>query len=221
MSKSSVRRHTDLPEPGHPHDPIRIVPLHVPGGAAPAAAAPARLTYRGGLLMTAVQVFTIFWGKAWRSAPQAALVGELNQFFDVILKSALIDQLSEYNVTKYTIAQGTRVGTATITTPALKTSVTDGAIQKMLQQQIAEKKGVPNPTRNTLYFVYVQPGTRVVMGGSASCQAFCGYHNAIGAKIFYAVMPTPDCNGCTGALSAFDALTATSSHELCEAITDP
>jgi hypothetical protein len=34
-------------------------------------------------------------------------------------------------------------------------------------------------------------------------------------------MPYPGCNGCTGGLSAFDALTSTSSHELCEAITDP
>ena len=34
-------------------------------------------------------------------------------------------------------------------------------------------------------------------------------------------MPYPGCNGCRGTLSEFDALTATSSHELCEAITDP
>jgi len=34
-------------------------------------------------------------------------------------------------------------------------------------------------------------------------------------------MPYPDCAGCTGALAVTDALTSTSSHELCEAITDP
>jgi hypothetical protein len=60
----------------------------------------------------------------------------------------------------------------------------------------------------------------VVQGGSRSCQAFCGYHNDIGGTIFYAVMPYPGCNGCTGGLSQIDALTSTSSHELCEAITD-
>ena len=59
------------------------------------------------------------------------------------------------------------------------------------------------------------------MGGSASCQAFCGYHNALDTKTFYAVMPYPGCAGCTGGLATFDALTSTSSHELCEAITDP
>ena len=31
----------------------------------------------------------------------------------------------------------------------------------------------------------------------------------------------PGCSGCTGGLALFDALTSTSSHELCEAITDP
>ena len=38
--------------------------------------------------------------------------------------------------------------------------------------------------------------------------------------MFYAAMPYPSCNGCLGGMSDFDALTGTSSHELCEAITD-
>ena len=33
--------------------------------------------------------------------------------------------------------------------------------------------------------------------------------------------PTPGCSGCIGGLQPIDALTSTSSHELCEAITDP
>ncbi len=48
------------------------------------------------------------------------------------------------------------------------------------------------------------------------------YHDHIQGKIFYAVMPYANCAGCLGGLiSVFDALTSTSSHELCEAITDP
>ncbi len=34
-------------------------------------------------------------------------------------------------------------------------------------------------------------------------------------------MPYPGCSGCAGGLASFDALTSTSPHELCEAITDP
>jgi hypothetical protein len=208
-------------------DPIRIVPLHVADAVTQptveAAAAPAvapHLTYRNGPLLGAVEVFTIFWGPLWQQAAQNAMVGQINQFFDFILTSPLIDQLAEYNVPGHTIGHGRRTGSITITTPSLKHSVSDTAIQHMLQQEISTNPAVPHPTPDTLYFVYVEPGVRVVQGGSASCQAFCGYHNDISGQIFYAAMPYPGCQGCTGGLSVFDALSSTSSHELCEAITD-
>jgi hypothetical protein len=90
----------------------------------------------------------------------------------------------------------------------------------MLQSEIATNHAVPQPSANTLYFIYVEPGVKVVQGGGGSCQVFCGYHNDISGQIFYAVMPYPGCQGCTGSLDPFAALTSTSSHELCEAITD-
>jgi len=210
-------------------DPIRIVPLSVAetlhrpaqqGAAAGPAAAP-QLTYRNGPLLAAVEVFTIFWGTAWQNPAESALAGQLNAFFDTILTSPLIDQLAEYSVPGWSIGHGKRTGTLTITTPALQQSVTDTAVQHMLQQQIAGHPAVPAPTPNSLYFIFVPPGVRVVQGGSASCQAFCGYHNDISGQVFYAVMPYPGCSGCTGGLAVLDALTSTVSHELCEAITDP
>ena len=79
----------------------------------------------------------------------------------------------------------------------------------------------PAVDRNSLFFVYLPPGTAVVQGGSRSCQAFCGYHDVMDSDLFYAVVPYPGCQGCTGTLSVFDALTSVSSHELCEAVTDP
>src|SRR5947208_1131379 len=95
----------------------RIVPMH---GAIQVTAAPPHLTYGGGPLLTAVQVYTIFWG--------------------------------------------------------------------------------------------------------ASCQQMCGYHWYIAGpnpQVIYAVMPFPGCGGCLGGLTQIEALTSISSHELCEAITDP
>jgi hypothetical protein len=219
-SRAVSKPRVSTPPPEAHRDLIRIVPLHLPGAQAPAAA-PATLTYRNGPLISAVEVFTIFWGAAWKQAPQMTLLGQINSFFDAILTGALIDQLAEYAVPQFAIGHGTRTGTTTITTPTLRTSVTDTAIRQMLQQQIAKGKPVPTPTANTLYFIYLPPGVKVVMGGSASCQAFCGYHDAIGTGTYYAVMPYPGCNGCTGGLSVLDSLTSTSSHELCEAITDP
>lgn len=197
------------------------MPLH---GLAPherlAAAAAARLTYRKGPLLGAVNVFTIFWGAAWKSKPQSDTIPKLNAFFDFILTSPLIDQLAEYNAGGIKIGHGQRAGSAIITTKSPGSSVSDTAIQAFLKEQIAAAK-IPKSTANTLYFVYVPPNVRVVMGGSSSCQAFCGYHSAIGRTVFYAVMPYPGCTGCVGGLALLDALTSTSSHELCEAITDP
>jgi hypothetical protein len=211
-------------------DAIRVVPLNLPDAmrrppqpvvtAAAPAAAP-QLTYRNGPLMTSVEVFTIFWGSDWQGGSLSALPAQINAFFDFVLTSALIDQLAEYSVPGKTIGHGQRTGSSTITTPVLKASISDTAIQHELQQLIANDAQVPPPSPNTLYFIYLPSGVRVVQGGSSSCQSFCGYHNDISGQIFYAVMPYPDCSGCTGSLAAFDALTTSSSHELCESITDP
>ena len=208
-----------------PNDLIRIVPLHLPEaltapiGGAPAAAP--HLTYRGGQLLSSVKVFTIFWGAAWQQQPQNDMLQKVNQFFDTILTSALMDQLTEYNTNGMTIGHGQRIGTVTITSPHLAHTVTDNGIRHMLQQEIATNHAIPQPTPNTLYFVYLPPGVSVSQGGSRSCQAFCGYHDGINGQIFYAAMPFPGCQGCTGSLAPIDALTSTSSHELVEAITDP
>ena len=200
-------------------DLFRVVPLYRPQEIEARAAA-AHLTFHNGPLLSAVEVFTIFWGSAWQQQPQSDLANSLNQFFDSILTSPLMDQLAEYSVEGQQIVHGRRSGTATITSPNLHHSVTDSAIQHMLQQEISSNAAFPQPTANTLYFVYLPPRVAVVQGGGASCKVFCGYHDDISGKIFYAVMPFPGCHGCTGNLSQLDALTSTSSHELCEAITD-
>jgi hypothetical protein len=207
-------------------DPIRIVPLHVDADLlapvdAAAPAAPPQLTYRNGPLLTAVEVFTVYWGGAWASAPLADVATRLDGFFDFVLTSELLDQLAEFSAGGQQIGHGSRIGRAVVTAPAPKRVVTDAAIQHMLQQELSTNSAFPTVGPNTLLFVYQPPGTAVVQGGSRSCQAFCGYHNDIGGQIFYAVMPYPGCNGCIGGLAPFDALTSTSSHELCEAITDP
>jgi hypothetical protein len=208
------------------NDPIRIVPLHLPTelyrpSAGIAAAPAAQLIYRGGPLLDSVKVFTIFWGQLWQTSPNSDLTNQMNDFFKFVVSSALIDQLAEYSVPGQTIGHGSFIGTTTITQPMLSHSVTDAAIQQTLQQEISSNSSVPQPDANALYFVYLPPGTAVVQGGSRSCQAFCGYHDTFGGGIYYAVMPFPNCAGCLGGMTNLDALTSTSSHELCEAITDP
>ena len=201
--------------------PIIIVPLHVPEEErALAPTTPAQLVYNNGPLLTAVQVYTILWGSAWQESPVSGMVPNINSFFDYILTSSLIDQLAEYSTSGQNIGHGSRIGTTTITTPEPGSTVADSDIQQLLNNGISNNT-LPQPGANTLYFVYLPGGVTVNQGGSSSCQSFCGYHDNINGQIFYAVMPYPDCQGCTGSLAVLDALTSTSSHELCEAITDP
>ena len=183
-----------------------------------------KLIYSGGALIENVEVYTIFWGKSWNtSSAFKTLAQNINTFFTAILISPLIDQLVEYNtsIPKHKIGHGSLIGSKTISTnaPASGKSITDSAIQKALNGWIST--GVVAPVSpNRLYFIYTDISVKVIMGGSSSCTNFCGYHNNIGTT-YYAVMPFPSCSGCLGGLNALDALTGTSSHELCEAITDP
>src|SRR6266478_2951720 len=159
--------------PSELYHPIRIVPLHPGKAKAAAPQVAAQLTYRNGPLLTSVQVFTVFWGAQWNTSPQDALLTKVNQFFDFILTSQLLDQLGEYSVPNQTILQGSLIGTITLTSPDPGKTVDDSAIQTFLQQQISAGT-LPVATANTLYFLFLPPG-----------------------------------------------VTVTTSHELCEAITDP
>ena len=207
---------------GHstPRDPIRVVPLRDEARLAPAPAAAPSLTYRGGPLLAAVQIFSFFWGDGWQGQPQAGLMAQIVAFFDYVVASPLLDQMAEYGVAGTAIGHGANLGAIAVP-GALAASVDDSAFQQLIQQQISTNSAVPKPTPSSLYFVFAPPGVAVTLSGSSSCSTFCGYHNDISGQTFYAVMPYPDCTGCTGSLTALDALTSTTSHELCEAITDP
>ena len=198
-------------------NPIQIVPLHPPL-AAPSAAP--RLTYRGGPILASVRVFVFYWGDSWARGPQAQMAQQLDAFFDYVLTSPLMDQLAEYDTPSAAIGHGSRLGSLHVTgTPPA--NVADADVQQMIRNEIASGGPVPQPSASTLYFVFLPSGVTVSMNGGTSCQSFCGYHDSIGSQVFYAVMPYPDCSGCTGGLPALDALTSTTSHELCEALTDP
>jgi hypothetical protein len=207
-------------------DAIRIVPIAAPaqlfvhvGGVAPVA--PPQLTYRGGPLLAQVEVYTLYLGSAWAAPALGKIANDINKFFDSVLASDLIGGLSEYSTGPYHIASGRFIGTTILSDVEPANSVTDEWIRSKLVELTNPGSALPSPSSNLLYFVYLPPGVSLVLGGSKSCQAFCGYHDQIDGKLFYAAMPYPNCNGCLGSLSTFQALTSTSSHELCEAITDP
>src|SRR5689334_6390959 len=115
-------------------DAVRIVPLYLPPSlvrplVAVAPAPTPHLTYRGGPLLTAVEVFTVYWGTGWQSQPLADTAGRLDAFFDHVLTGAVVDQLAEYSVAGQQIGHGRRVGRAVVATPQPAAVVTDAQIQ--------------------------------------------------------------------------------------------
>jgi hypothetical protein len=208
--------------------PTKIVPtLSSDQNTGKAAPAPkGKLTYHGGHLLTAVEVFTIFWGTSWQQNAQSAVIQGVNEFFDYILNSPLIELLNEYSVGNQVIGSGKRTGTKTITASepgqtaaAGSREIDDTEIQQAIQGWIADET-IPKPNDNTLYFLYLPPGVTTILNGDRSCTNFCGYHEVINNTIFYAVEPFINCKGCKFG-QIIDSLTKVSSHELCEAITDP
>jgi hypothetical protein len=202
--------------------PRYIVPLIKPKEAAAAIqpAPTAHLTYHGGPLISAVEVRAIFWGSAWKENPNSDLIPQLGNFFDFILQSSLMDVLAQYGVAGKPIGHGKYLGPVVTTGPALGDTVSDDEIQQALQGWI-ENSTIPKPNANSLSFVYLPPGVVSSDGTAQSCTEFCGYHSHINGQIFYAVEPFLDCDGCKAGTGIFDSLTKVSSHELCEAITDP
>jgi hypothetical protein len=181
------------------------------------------LKYMGGPLLANVEVFTVFWGGDWQNQPAlVSLSQSINDFFTFILTSPLIDQLSEYDIQGTSIGHGSLVGSKTLTTEPAD-PIDDSAIQTTLQDWLANDADFPQPNANSLYFIYFPPGTTITLQGDPSCQKFGGYHNSFkdssNNDIFYAVEPF--CMPFEVGMSQLDFFTLTSSHELCEAITDP
>ena len=205
--------------------PVCIVPMVPPPGRevvleAVQAVQP-QLTYNGGPLLANVEIFTLFWGSAWAQGSLADLSNQLNQFFQLVVTSPLIDQLAEYSVPDFPIGQGSFLGSFTLSDQDPPFQVGDQQIQDLLQAQTADGGNLPAPGPNRLYFVFTPPGVVVDLSGDLSCSVFCGYHSAAGSTLFYAAMPYPDCAGCQVGAGDLDSLTVTASHELCEALTDP
>ena len=92
---------------------------------------------------------------------------------------SVIDQLSEYSVAGQQIGHGRRVGRAVVAAPQPGAVVTDAEIQDMLRQHLGTDPAFPAVGPNSLYFVYLPPGTAVAAGGTRSCQGFCGYHDVL------------------------------------------
>jgi hypothetical protein len=164
-------------------------------------------------------------------APKVVPVYFMND--DMNFTPQVTDFLNKVGATKYWAAVGTEygVGPMTATMPVQLTenapkSTSDAGIQTWLAGKLnANDPMWPAPDKNTLYALNYPTGTSITLQGSTSCQSFGGYHSNIVLdanhnKLKVAYLVVPRCDN-FGGLTGIDAVTATESHELIEAATDP
>jgi hypothetical protein len=189
------------------------------------------VTYHGGTLLTAVSAQAVYLGSDWQNTSTLQTQkGQLDQFVSTIVQSPYMDMLTNAG---YNVGRGTSTAGAIDNLTLNKTSgVTDSQIRADIQAMITAGQ-VQAPGANNLYVVYVEPGVVINTSFGASNTAFLGYHGAFAghaaggaaADIHYAVIAYPGAPNFSASSQGFasnlDDLTAVSSHEIAEAVTDP
>jgi hypothetical protein len=181
----------------------RVVPSTIP------------VTYHGGPLIAHANVSNVFYGQNWGTDdPTGTIRHSMIDFQKEIITSPYMAQLGEYGV-----GRGS-VGNAYVpefTGPTRGGTVTEDQIQNMLRSEILSGR-VPFPTEQQLYFVYLSPGVTSAFDRDHN---YAGHHGSfaflpgiLNSPVHYAVIPDTNFSSVAG-------LTAVSSHELAEAVTDP
>jgi hypothetical protein len=186
------------------------------------------VSFLGGNVLPQVQAQALFLGHEFSSAPANSETATLNAFLKDITGGPYLQALARAG---YNVGPGSALAGAVDNVPLTAGStITDGLIRSRLQADINSGL-LQAPNSNTLYVVYVQPDVAVNLpsGQGTTQQGILGYHTAfVGggeAAIRYAVVVSP--GGAAGnsilpeATTAMDQLTAVTSHELAEAVTDP
>lgn len=186
------------------------------------AATTGTLQYYGGKVIPSAHVYAIYWGNAGSYQPQ------LDSFLQTLLPGSYFQWLGEYATSTQAPGAGSFVRSIVDTNVPAGGTVDDSQVRTELANLVAAGT-LPAPDGNSLYFFFFPSGTNVSSsdGGGASCTAFCGYHDTFTSgsdEFYYGVLPDPatcgaSCDNQGG--NYFADLTAVTTHELTEAITDP
>ena len=181
--------------------------------------APPQAKTNGGAMLTSLVMVPVFFSND-----------------DMTERTELETFLSTVGASSYWTTAGGEygLGAATAATPVELTETATGTlddadIKTWLAAKLNGTSTLPGPTDNTLYVLNYPAGVTVTLtsqqGTTTSCVEFGGYHDNItldsahqNRSVAYAVIPR--CAGERG-LSVVDTATATISHELLEAATDP
>ena len=163
------------------------------------------LSNHGGSTIPAPKLALVYLGPWWGDT------AKIEAFAGDLMTAGYLAPLKDYGS-----GNGTYIGA--FKGPTVTGTVQDADLRKILSGLINQNK-VPAPDGHTLYALLLPDNVTVDQGGSASCQAFCGYHDALDAKTFYSVQTASDCQGCNMG-DPFAAFCAVLAHEVAEACTD-
>jgi hypothetical protein len=186
------------------------------------------VTFFGGNVLPQVQAQALYLGNEFSSAPANTETATLDAFLKDITGGPYMQALSRAG---YNVGPGSAVAGAVDNVPLTAGSlIPDSLIRSRLQADINSGL-LQAPNANTLYVVYVEPDVAVNLGAGQGTtqQGILGYHTAfVGLNqtaIRYAVVVSPGGAAHNSVLpeatTAIDQLTAVTSHELAEAVTDP
>jgi hypothetical protein len=182
--------------------------------------------YHGGALLPNVEAQAVYLGSDWSDNPTLnAQMQQLEGFQRYLVDSPYMDMLSKagYRVGRGTFDQG-RVDIADLP-GALNAdgNINEQAIPDLLQARI-DSGDLASPDANRLYMVFLPPGSRVVFSDGSLSGGDGGYHGSFAGhaadgsplQVRFAVMIYPSNDS-----DQMAAETATVTHELAEAATDP
>lgn len=177
----------------------------------------------GGLIFPHAQVVPLFLGSQWRSESNLFVqTGQVNNLLQTLVTGTYMDMLNEYGVGSGSEQPG---WIYPVNLP-YGTTISDSTIQQEILDEI--QKGYY--TTSDLIMVYTPPGVVVTTSSGSSAPgsgAFTGYHSVMtdpytNQYVIYSVVDYPGGpNAALPTMSPFQQISATTSHELAESVTDP
>ncbi|APR81222.1 Hypothetical protein A7982_06569 [Minicystis rosea] len=182
---------------------------------APHPTPPTVINYGGPVLKTP-KIIPVFFAN-----DDATMIAQIKDFSSKVGGTAYWTA----NTKEYGVGVAT-AGDAVELTEEAPSNIDDTDIQTWLAGKLnGDDPAWPAADANTVYVLNYPSGTTITSQGAGSCTSFGGYHSNITlddahAKrdVAYAVIPRCDF---FGEMTGIDAVTATSSHEIIEASTDP
>jgi hypothetical protein len=190
-------------------------------------------------VLSNVQVIEVLYGSgSYEAEVSRGPAPSIASLYAGITNSSYFDMLAQYGTkikdaagnqgTNQLLGRGSFLNQVAIT-PSLANdgaTIDDRNISVELEAQVSAGH-LPPENGNILYALYFPAGKTITAGpGQASGAQFCAYHGTTGGRqeLFYSVLPDFSTAGMArncGAGSEFQNVSAVSSHELAEAVTDP